>query len=68
METCNTCGKPANHPFRIWDNSGIIRGCVDSFHTEALRGVIQPSTSWHFRSEAKQIRAFVKNGTHVGSY
>jgi hypothetical protein len=34
-----------------------MHGCVDKSHTESLRGVISESARWHFRPEAKRIRA-----------
>jgi hypothetical protein len=66
METCNTCGKPATSPYRVYCNRGkVVQGCVDQFHTEALRGIIGESSFWHFRPEAKRIRVASKK--HLAS-
>jgi len=57
-KTCGTCTRPVGQPFRSHDAIGkIVHGCVDKSHTESLRGVISSSSSWHFRPEAKRIRA-----------
>ena len=54
--TCNTCCRPADHPFRQYDGYGkVINGCVDAFHSGAI---VTPSESawWHGRKEAQKIR------------
>lgn len=61
-DTCNTCGRAAGSPYRIFDARGkVIAGCVDDFHTGHL---VTPSESsfWHNRPEAKKIRAILKKG------
>ena len=53
---CNTCGKDARHPWRVYDERGhVLLGCVDGAHDGQL---VTPSASatWHNRSEAKEIR------------
>lgn len=54
---CNTCGRPAHSPFRVYDERGkVIAGCIDNWHTGHL---VTPSESslWHNRPEAKKMRA-----------
>lgn len=66
--TCNTCGRAAGSPFRVYDEHGkVINGCVDEFHTGHL---VTPSESsrWHARPEAKQIRARLKRGQQGKGY
>ena len=53
---CNTCGRPADSPWRVYDQQGkVIHGCVDDFHTGHLIEVSE-SSRWHNRPEAKKIR------------
>ena len=57
---CNTCVKPADSPYRRYDNNGyVIEGCIDAIHTGHL---VTPSASsmWHNRPEAKKWRAETK--------
>lgn len=58
VQTCNTCCRAADAPYRSYDQAGkIVQGCVDVFHTASLSGIICQSTQWHGRPEAKKIRA-----------
>jgi hypothetical protein len=55
-QTCNTCGKSYDNPFRSYDYAGkVINGCVDKCHSGHLI-TISESNRWHNRIEAKQIR------------
>lgn len=55
--TCPSCGKPAAQPFRSYDQFGAtVSGCVDFFHGGHLTQYSEASY-WHFRPEAKKIRA-----------
>jgi len=56
QQTCNTCGRQAWSPYRVYDERGkVLQGCVDEFHSGHL---VTPSESshWHNRKEAKKIR------------
>lgn len=60
-QTCNTCCGASHTPFRSYSPDGkIVHGCIDDFHTEALKGIISASASWHFRPVAKQMRVVAK--------
>jgi hypothetical protein len=52
---CTTCNKPDHSPFRVFEGSKVVMGCVDACHTSKL---VTPSESafWHARPEAKKIR------------
>ena len=67
-QTCNTCNRPANRPFRVYDerNTKVTMGCVDAFHSGHL---ITPSESsfWHNRSEARHIRGEYKTWMALGT-
>lgn len=53
---CNTCAKPYNKPFRIYDKNGkIVSGCVDACHTGMLVP-LSDSAFWHNRPESKAVR------------
>lgn len=55
-ETCPTCTRQSDSPYRSHDQSGkIVQGCIDEFHTGRL---VSPSASseWHNRKEAKNWR------------
>ncbi len=68
MSVCNTCGKTAGAPYRVYDVRGkVVQGCVDDFHTGHL---VTPSESsfWHNRPAAKKIRAALKRGQSGKGY
>lgn len=54
--SCPTCGSAPSKPFRTYNAGRIVQGCIDHFHTGHL---VAPSASntWHFRPEAKALRA-----------
>ena len=63
--TCNTCTRQAGSPYRVFGASGkVVQGCVDACHTEALRGILSESAFWHFRPEAKRVRAAMHKMQH----
>ena len=57
--TCNSCCRSVYSPFRVYEGSKIVSGCVDAAHDGHL---VTPSESafWHNRPEAKKIRAAAK--------
>lgn len=59
-ETCRTCLKPANAPFRRFHRmtGEILDGCIDNFHSGHLPAMSNTS-AWHNRPEAKRLRAEV---------
>jgi hypothetical protein len=68
MSKCNTCGRDASAPYRVYDARGkCTAGCVDDFHTGHL---VTPSESsrWHNRPDAKKIRAALKRGQSGKGY
>lgn len=61
-QTCTTCGKPVDRPYRRYDSRGTcVEGCVDSCHTGHLVTASE-SSCWHNRPEAKKIRAALERG------
>lgn len=57
MTICTLCFKDIFVPYRVYSEQGrVIEGCVGEGHTDRL---VTPSESsrWHYRSEAKKIRA-----------
>lgn len=59
--TCPICGKAPWAPPRTSDARGkMLSGCVDEFHTGHL--ILGESSFWHYRAEAKKIRAIIKAG------
>lgn len=65
--TCNTCVRPVNAPWRVWNPRGqVIQGCVDACHGGHL--VTSESRRWHERPEAKKIRAALKRMLEKGGH
>lgn len=57
MTICNLCLKDIFAPYRVYNERGcVIQGCVGEGHTGHLVTPSEPSR-WHYRSEAKKIRA-----------
>jgi len=55
---CPTCTRPHHNPYTVYGENGeILEGCVDAAHTEYLTGVISAKARWHFRPQARAIRA-----------
>lgn len=52
-ETCRTCGNKLATPFRAWEGSRIVLGCVDPDHDEHL---VNAHAAWAKRPEARAIR------------
>jgi len=54
-DTCPTCTRPANSPYRRYDARGnVIEGCIDAIHSTAH--LIGESARWHNREDAKDLR------------
>ena len=55
MQTCRTCCRPINSPFRSMDEKGnIVHGCISMDHDGAI--LIGKHAAWHNRKEAKAYR------------
>jgi len=54
-ERCTTCCRPADAPYRRWQDDRIVEGCVDAVHTAHMFG-ISSSGSWHRRPVAQEMR------------
>lgn len=54
-ETCPTCTNSAVAPYRRYEGSRVVEGCIDSFHDGKL---VSPSESfsWHNRKPAREWR------------
>ena len=62
---CNTCQKPDHSPWRVYGERGeVLLGCVDACHDGRIAS---PSASafWHYRKDAKKIRAASKKSCHA---
>jgi len=56
-ETCPTCARPANAPYRRIVDGRIVEGCIDAAHTVAC--LVGGTREWHYRKAAVAHRRTV---------